>query len=67
MEIHFFFKALQEVNELLTKNNQGFLLDYSSNFHYIFRHQLLFYCELKGYCIDGVLNTKQFLFFRSNN
>ena len=58
IERHFLFKALQEVNELLTKHNEGFLLDFSTNFHYIFRHQLLIYCELKGYCTnDGLLNA----------
>ena len=34
--LHFFFKGIQEVNELLTKNNKGFLLDFNNDVHYFF-------------------------------
>ena len=33
IERHFLFKAVQEVNEQLTKNNKGFLIDFSSTFY----------------------------------
>ena len=49
IEIHFFFKALEEVNKLLAKNNERFLLD----FQYIFRDQLKIYAQVKGYCKDN--------------
>ena len=34
-EKHFFLKALQKVNELLTKNNEGFLFELSSQTYLI--------------------------------
>ena len=42
-------KALQEVNEQLTKNNEGFLIDFSSRFHEFFKQQLMFYWRMEGY------------------
>ena len=33
IERHFFLKALQEVNELLAKNSEGFLFELSSQFY----------------------------------
>ena len=57
IERHFFLKALQEVNEVLTKNNEGFLIDFSRKFHLIFDHQLPHYLEMNGYYSnDGVSN-----------
>ena len=49
IERHFLFKALQEVNEQLTKNNEGFLIDFSSRFHEFFKQQLMFYQRMEGY------------------
>ena len=46
IDIHFFFKAL-------AKNNEIFLVDFSSNFQYIFRDQLKIYAQVKGYCKDN--------------
>ena len=46
IDIHFFFKAL-------AKNNEIFLVDFSSNFQYIFRDQLKIYAKVKGYCKDN--------------
>ena len=34
---HFLFKAAQEINEQLTKNNEGFLIDFSSKYHELFK------------------------------
>ena len=54
---HFFFKALQEVNEILAKNNEGFLIDFSSKFHIFFGQQLMFYWKMEGYFNeDGILD-----------
>ena len=33
IERHLICKALKEVNLILTKNNEGFLIDFSSKFH----------------------------------
>ena len=33
MERHFLFKAVQEINEQLTKNNEEFFIDFSSKFY----------------------------------
>ena len=38
IERHFFFKAFKEVNQILTKNNEGFLIDFSSKFHKFLDH-----------------------------
>ena len=38
IERHFFFKAFKEVNQRLTKNNEGFLIDFSSKFHNFLDH-----------------------------
>ena len=43
IEEHFFFKALEEVNEISKKYNEGFLIDFSSKFHNFFGQQLMFY------------------------
>ena len=43
IEEHFFFKALEEVNEISKKHNEGFLIDFSSKFHNFFGQQLMFY------------------------
>ena len=36
IERYFLFKALQEVDQQLTKNNEGFSFDFSSKFHAFF-------------------------------
>ena len=41
IERHFLFKSLQEVNEQLTKNNEGFLINFNSRFHEFFKQQLM--------------------------
>ena len=40
---YFLFKTVQEGNEELTKNNEGFLVDFSSRLHEFFKQKLLFY------------------------
>ena len=49
IERHFLFKAVQEVNEHLTKNNKGFLIDFSSRFYEFLKQQLMFYWRMEGY------------------
>ena len=55
IERHFFFKGLQEINKLLTKNNEGFLLDFSGYFYQIFEHQLTYYTYTRGFYGDNGL------------
>ena len=43
IERHFLFKAVQEVNEELTKNKEEFLIDFTSRLHKYFNEQPLFY------------------------
>ena len=56
IERHFLFKAVQERNEELAKNKEGFLIDFSSRLHKSFDDQTMFYWRMKG-CIteDEVL------------
>ena len=49
IERHFLFKALQEVDEQLTTNNEGFLFDFSSKFHAFFEQWLMFYRRMEGH------------------
>ena len=49
IEEHFFFKALEEVNEISKKYNEGFLIDFSSKFHNFFGQQLMFYWKREVY------------------
>ena len=46
---HFLFKAIQEINEELTKNKGGFLIDFSTKLHKFFDDQTLFHRRMKGY------------------
>ena len=43
------FKAIQEINEDLTKNKEGFLIDFSTKLHKWFDDQTLFDWRMKGY------------------
>ena len=49
IERRFLFKAVQEINEELTKNKEGFLIDFSSKLHKFFNEEVLFYWRMKGY------------------
>ena len=49
IERRFLFKAVQEINEELTKNKEGFLIDFSSKLHKFFNEETLFYWRMKGY------------------
>ena len=49
LERYFFFKAVQEINEELTKNKEGFLVDFTNELRTFFDEQTLFYWEEKGY------------------
>ena len=49
IERRFLFKAVQEINEELTKNKEGFLIDFSSKLHKFFNEEALFYWRMKGY------------------
>ena len=52
IERHFLFKALQKVNEQLTKNNEGFLFNFSSKFHAFFEQRLMFYWRMEGHITE---------------
>ena len=56
---HFLFKALQEVNELLTKNNEGFLFDFTCPSHYYFQIDLMWFFKDKGYYTDDGLLKRE--------
>ena len=52
IERHFLFKAVQEVNEELTKNKEGFLIGFTSRWHKFFNEQPLFNWKIKGYMTE---------------
>ena len=56
IERHFLFRAIQEINEELTKNKEGFLIDLGDMVRDLFDDQTLFYWEGKGY-FDFDTNT----------
>ena len=59
IERHIFFKALKEINEELSKNKEGFLIDFSSKLHKIFNDQTLFYWRMKRFITeDKILGIK---------
>ena len=49
LERYFFFKAVQEINKELTRNKEGFLVDFTNELRTFFDEQTLFYWEEKGY------------------
>ena len=49
LERYFFFKAVQEINEELTRNKEGFLVDFTNELRTFFDEQTLLYWEEKGY------------------
>ena len=49
LERYFFFKAVQEINEELTRNKEGFLVGFTNELRTFFDEQTLFYWEEKGY------------------
>ena len=49
LERYFFFKAVQEINEELTRNKEGFSVDFTNELRTFFDEQTLFYWEEKGY------------------
>ena len=49
LERYFFFKAVQEINEELTRNKEGFFVDFTNELRTFFDEQTLFYWEEKGY------------------
>ena len=56
IERDFLFRAIQEINEDLTRNKEGFLIDLGDMVRYFFDKQTLFYWEEKGY-FDFDTNT----------
>ena len=52
IERHFLFKALKEINEELTKNKEGFLIDFTSKLHKFFNDQTLFYWRMKRFITE---------------
>ena len=49
LERYFFFKAVQEINEELTRNKEGFFVGFTNELRTFFDEQTLFYWEEKGY------------------
>ena len=49
VERHFLLRAIQEINEELTKNKEGFLIDLGDLVKDFFDDQTIFYWEGKGY------------------
>ena len=49
LERYFFFKAVQEINKELTRNKEGFLVDFTNELRTFFDEQTLLYWEEKGY------------------
>ena len=45
-------KAVPEINEELTKNKEGFLLDFASRLHKIFEDELMLYWKLNRYITE---------------
>ena len=43
---------MQEINEELTRNKEGFLLDFTSKLHKIFEDELMLYWKLNGYITE---------------
>ena len=43
IERHFLYKAVQEINNELTKHKEEFLLDFTSRLHKIFKDELMLY------------------------
>ena len=51
IERHFLFRSIQEINEELTKNKEGFLIDLGDMVRDILDDQALFHWEEKGFLI----------------
>ena len=51
IERHFLFRAIQEINEELTENKEGFLIDLGDMVRDFFDEQTLFYWEKKDILI----------------
>ena len=51
IERHFLFRAIQEINEELTENKEGFLIDLGDMARDFFDEQTLFYWEEKDILI----------------
>ena len=49
LERHFMFKAVQEINEKLTKKKERFLLDFVDEAYNVLDEQTLLYSEEKGF------------------
>ena len=49
LDRHFFFKAVQETNEELTKTKEEFLVDFTNKLCIFFDEQTISYWEEKGY------------------
>ena len=53
LERHFLFKAVEEMNEQLMKNNKGFLLDYVSKLWKFFDDEVGLYLLMNGCIAKG--------------
>ena len=51
IERHFFFKAIQELNEKVIKDKEGYLVDFTDRIHEYFNDQTIFYWRING-CIN---------------
>ena len=52
IERHFLFKAVQEVNEQLTKNKKRFLIGFSSKLHEFLNQQFLLNWRMEGFITE---------------
>ena len=46
------YKAVLEINQELTKNKEGSLLDFTSRLHKIFEDELMLYWKLNGFITE---------------
>ena len=51
IERHFLFKAIQELNEKVIKDKEGYLVDFTDRIHEYFNDQTIFYWRING-CIN---------------
>ena len=55
IERYFLYKAVQKINEELTKNKDEFLLDFTSRWHKIFEYELMLYWKLNRYITEDII------------
>ena len=57
IERHFLFKAIQELNEKVIKDKEGYLIDFTDRIYEYFNNQTILFWKIGGYYNeDGVLD-----------